>query len=97
MTATVLPEEAYGLVDPDLIHEVPMEALAQIEGLAVGMQLQTEDQQGRPVMLVVDAIGETHATLNANHALAGVTLHFAVSIDSVRAATEEELAHGHAH
>ena len=46
---------------------------------------------------MVDAIGEESATLNANHALAGETLHFDVSVEAVREATPEELEHGHAH
>jgi FKBP-type peptidyl-prolyl cis-trans isomerase SlyD len=32
-----------------------------------------------------------------NHPLAGETLHFEVNVISVRAATANELAHGHAH
>jgi FKBP-type peptidyl-prolyl cis-trans isomerase SlyD len=36
-------------------------------------------------------------TLDANHPLAGVDLAFEVEITAVRAATPEELAHGHAH
>ena len=40
---------------------------------------------------VVEAVGDETATLNANHALAGVVLHFDVEIADVREATEEEL------
>ncbi|PGH38409.1 MAG: peptidylprolyl isomerase, partial [Candidatus Nephrothrix sp. EaCA] len=36
-------------------------------------------------------------TLDANHPLAGVELNFDVEITDVRAATKEELAHGHVH
>jgi len=32
-----------------------------------------------------------------NHPLAGENLHFEVTIAGLREATEEELAHGHAH
>ena len=95
--AVIAPEDAYGLVDPDLIQEVPLDALAGIEGLSVGMQLQSQSPDGRVQQLVVDALGETTATLNANHALAGKTLTFAVSVESIRDATEEELSHGHVH
>jgi FKBP-type peptidyl-prolyl cis-trans isomerase SlyD len=35
--------------------------------------------------------------IDANHPLAGQTLHFAVEVLGVRAATAEELAHGHVH
>ena len=61
------------------------------------MQLQSQTQDGRVQVLVVDAISEESATLNANHALAGEVLHFAVSVEAIREATEEELQHGHAH
>jgi FKBP-type peptidyl-prolyl cis-trans isomerase SlyD len=36
-------------------------------------------------------------TLDGNHPLAGKNLHFEVEIATVRAATGEELAHGHVH
>ena len=93
----IQPEEAYGQPNPELVQDVPLDALAQIENLQVGMQLQSRTQDGRVQMLVVEAIGEEHATLNANHALAGQVLHFDVTVEGVREATEEELAHGHAH
>jgi len=36
-------------------------------------------------------------TVDANHPLAGETLHFSVSIEDVRDAEAEELSHGHVH
>lgn len=95
--ATIQPEDAYGEVNPGLIQEVPLDALSGIDNLAVGMQLQSQSPDGRTQILVVEAVGDETATLNANHALAGTVLHFDVEVTGVRAATEEELAHGHAH
>jgi FKBP-type peptidyl-prolyl cis-trans isomerase SlyD len=95
--ATIQPEDAYGDVNPELIQDVPLDALSGIDNLTVGMQLQSQAPDGRTQILVVDAIGEDSATLNANHALAGEVLHFDVEVAEVREATEEELAHGHAH
>ena len=40
---------------------------------------------------------EDKITVDANHPLAGETLHFSVSIEDVRDALEEEVSHGHAH
>ncbi|MEM9622442.1 MAG: peptidylprolyl isomerase [Pseudomonadota bacterium] len=85
-------EDGYGQPIPELIHDVSLEALAGIANLEVGMQLQSKDDQDQVVTLRVDAISDTHATLNANHPMAGQTLHFTVTVDSVRAATAEELA-----
>jgi FKBP-type peptidyl-prolyl cis-trans isomerase SlyD len=93
----VPPEEAYGPVNPQLIQDVPLEVLDGIENLEVGMALQSKAPDGRVQNLRVDAIGGETATLNANHPLAGEVLHFAVSVESVREATAEEIEHGHAH
>ncbi len=95
--ATIQPEDAYGEVNPALIQEVPLDVLSGIDNLTVGMQLQSQSPDGRTQVLVVDAIGDESATLNANHALAGEVLHFDVEVAGVREATEEELAHGHTH
>jgi FKBP-type peptidyl-prolyl cis-trans isomerase SlyD len=97
ITVVVQPEDGYGEVMSQLIQEVPLAALSGIEGLEVGMQLQSRSPDGRVQNLVVDAIGSESATLNANHPLAGQVLHFDVRIESVRAATPEEIAHGHVH
>jgi FKBP-type peptidyl-prolyl cis-trans isomerase SlyD len=93
----VQPEDGYGLVDERLIQEIPLDALAGIDGLEVGMHLQSRSPDGRIQNLVVDAIGDATATLNANHPLAGEVLHFDVRVENVREATAEEVAHGHVH
>lgn len=95
--ATIAARDAYGEVNPALIQEVPLDMLAGIDNLRVGMQLQSQGPDGRVQQLTVDSIGETSATLNANHMLAGKVLHFEVEVTDVRAATAEELDHGHAH
>lgn len=94
---TVQPEDAYGDVNPQLVQDVPLEVLDGIENLHVGMALQSRTPDGQVQNLRVDAISDDSATLNANHPLAGEVLHFDVSVESVREATEEELEHGHAH
>ncbi|HEY5680813.1 MAG TPA: peptidylprolyl isomerase [Pseudomonadales bacterium] len=93
----VPPEEGYGVPNPALVQEVPLEVLAQIENLEVGTQLQSQSPDGSAQIFVVEAVSDETATLNANHALAGRTLHFDVSIVDVRTATQEEIEHGHPH
>jgi len=60
------------------------------------MQFQTQMGQGVQIVTVKDVDDET-VTIDANHALAGETLHFEVTIKDVREASEEELDHGHVH
>ena len=96
-SATIQPEDAYGLPDPQLVQKVPADALAHIDNLQQGMQLQSQQPDGRVQVVAVESITETEVTLNANHALAGQVLQFAVQVEDVRAATAEELEHGHAH
>ena len=74
-----------------------MEALKGIEDLQVGMELQSQDEQGNQFIVRVEEIKEETVLINANHPLAGETLHFNVSIENVREASEDELKHGHVH
>jgi FKBP-type peptidyl-prolyl cis-trans isomerase SlyD len=48
-------------------------------------------------VVTVTAVSLESVTLDANHPLAGQKLIFDVEIDTIRAATNEEIAHGHAH
>jgi FKBP-type peptidyl-prolyl cis-trans isomerase SlyD len=97
LQVTVQPEEGYGPVDPNLIAEVPLDALSHIENLAVGMQLQGRSENGQVQNLLIESIDDQSATLNGNHMLAGKVLNFDVTVEGVREATAEELEHGHAH
>tara|TARA_B100001079_G_scaffold269598_1_gene282143 strand:- start:18 stop:500 length:483 start_codon:yes stop_codon:yes gene_type:complete len=94
---SVKPEDAYGVHRPEAIQEIPMEALKGIEDLQVGMELQSQDEQGNQFIVRVEEIKEETVLINANHPLAGETLHFNVSIENVREASEDELKHGHVH
>lgn len=94
---TIQPEDGYGLVDEQLIDTVDRSKLGDIEGIQVGMQLESTDPDGNVVLVIVQELSETTVTLNANAPLAGHVLNFDVSIDSVREARQEEIDHGHPH
>jgi FKBP-type peptidyl-prolyl cis-trans isomerase SlyD len=64
--------------------------------LEVGSRVYADGPNG-PITLTVVKLTETGAVLDANHPLAGKTLHFDVEITTVRSATQEELEHGHVH
>lgn len=87
---------AYGARDPGQVQSVGRAQLPVEGTLKVGDQFQAGTDRLAPVVTVV-AIEGDHITLDANHPLAGVDLTFDVEIVAARAATAEELNHGHAH
>ena len=88
--------EGYGPRDPAQVQRV-RRALLPIEGeLKVGDTFQAGEDRFAPVVTVAAVEGD-EVLLDANHPLAGLDLTFEVEIVSARAATPEELRHGHAH
>ena len=97
MDVSIKPEEGYGFKKDNAIHEIPRSALQGIDEVVVGMQLQSQDQDGNLVVVRVISQDKEKITVDANHPLAGETLHFSVSIEDIRDAEAEELSHGHVH
>ena len=96
LTATVPPEEGYGHRNDSAVQRVPVKHLATkgpySPGQTVVVNTNDGGRQGRVVK-----VGHFNVDLDLNHPLAGRTLTFDIEIVEVRAATEQELAHGHAH
>ena len=97
LEVSIKPEEGYGVRMKDAIQEIPSSALKGVDEVKVGMQLQSQDQDGNAFLVNVIKIEDDKITVDANHPLAGQTLHFSVSIESIRKAEAEELSHGHVH
>lgn len=91
----VPPEEGYGERDEERVQKVPRDQIA-IPDLKEGMMLQAQTPQGAIPLKVVE-LTDSEVTVDANHQLAGQTLHFAVEVVGVRPAEPEELDHGHVH
>ena len=64
--------------------------------LEIGARVSADGPNG-PITFTIVTLTETGAVLDANHPLAGKTLHFDVEITEVRTATKEEIEHGHVH
>ncbi len=95
-TATLPPEKAYGERDPQRQQRVPIKHLIFKGKLRAGQVVQLNTSEGARAVSVIKA-GRHSADIDTNHPLAGKTLSFDVEIVEVRAATTEELSHGHAH
>lgn len=92
----IKPADAYGERNDEMIHSVERAALPKDEKLELGMKLEARSEQGVQIVTVVGFEGD-EVLLDGNHPLAGVTLHFEVKVVDTRAATPEEIAHGHVH
>lgn len=101
LSVDIPPERAYGTRDADLDLAVPLDAFPEDvrQGLRAGMQFQAEHpkRQGEMVVFTIHGRRGDDVLVSGNHPLADKALRFEVTVDSVRAATADEISHGHAH
>jgi FKBP-type peptidyl-prolyl cis-trans isomerase SlyD len=89
------PADAFGQRDEQLVQTIPKTQFPP--GVKVGGQLEGLGQDGRTHIFTVTKIKGDKVLLDGNHPMAGKTLRFSVKVIEVRAASEEEIAHGHVH
>ncbi|HEY1009678.1 MAG: FKBP-type peptidyl-prolyl cis-trans isomerase [Daejeonella sp.] len=93
----LVAEDAYGAKDENAITELPLDMFGEMEKPAIGSILPLQDNEGNQFRAKVTGVSDAAITVDLNHPMAGQDLHFIGKIISVREATTEELAHGHAH
>lgn len=96
-TFTITPEEGYGEKAEDAIAHLPVGMFEQSGMPPVGAILPLQDPEGNHVNAVVVEVTPEAVIVDLNHPMAGKTLNFDIEVVASRPATEEELAHGHAH
>ncbi|CEA01802.1 peptidyl-prolyl cis-trans isomerase SlyD [Pseudomonas saudimassiliensis] len=89
-------DQAYGPRRDNATQKVQVKHLQGAKKWKPGMLAVIQTEQG-PRQVTVVKVGLSQAEVDANHPLAGRDLTFDVEILSVREATADELAHGHAH
>ena len=90
------PDEAFGDYDAELVRIESRDKFP--EQLEVGMRFEGEGaQSGETRVFTVTDIADGKVVVDGNHPLAGKALRFSCRVAAVRAATAEELAHGHVH
>ena len=95
---TMEPDDAFGEYEHDLVRAEPRNLFPA--EVAIGMQFEGgaegADDDDYALYTVVD-VTDSEVTVDGNHPLAGKTLNFTGIVTGVRAATAEELEHGHTH
>ena len=76
----LMPEEAYGIPDPNNIIKLEISQLPGSEELNVDDQVYLTNQYGQPIPVKVIAKDETNITFDANHEMAGKELNFKIEL-----------------
>ncbi len=97
MSLTLEPDDAFGEYDADLLRVEPRERFP--ETLEIGMRFEgvPGDREDEALIYTVTDITRDAVVVDGNHPLAGERLWFRCSVKNVRAATADELSHGHPH
>ena len=80
----LMPEEAYGMPDPNAIMTFEIEQLQGSEDLTVGQQVYLSNAMGQPFPVKVVEKDEKTITLDANHEMAGKELNFRIELVEVK-------------
>ena len=80
----LMPEEAYGMPDPNAIFTVEIAQLPGAEELEAGQRVFLTNQFGQPFPVNVTAKDETTITFDANHEMAGKELNFRIELVEVK-------------
>ncbi|GHA58823.1 FKBP-type peptidyl-prolyl cis-trans isomerase [Pontibacter akesuensis] len=95
-------EEGYGDLDENALVDLPKQAF-EVEGaipqdmLEIGNFIPMTDSEGNQLQGRVVEVTDDTVKMDFNHPLAGKDLYFKGKVESVRDATQEEIAHGHVH
>lgn len=80
----LMPEEAYGMPDPNAVFTVEIAQLPGSEELEAGQQVYLSNQYGQPFPVKVVTKDETMITFDANHEMAGKELNFRIELVEVK-------------
>ncbi len=94
---TLEPVDAFGEYDAELLRVEPRERFPEV--VEVGMRFEGvpgDDEEEALIYTITDVTPES-VVVDGNHPLAGERLWFKATVSAVRAATRDELTHGHVH
>lgn len=93
--AVISPEEGYGEYVQPGPQPLPRASFPEGIELEIGMSFPVEADSGERFPVWITQIDDEQVFVDANHPLAGKTLHFSVEVTAIRDATAEEIEQGH--
>ena len=93
----IAPEKGYGEHDPENYVDIPRDQFPENIPLENGVELEVREENRQLLQARIENVTDETVRLDFNHPLAGKELHFSVEVVDLRAATDEELSHGHVH
>ena len=98
ISVSIPPAEGYGeRTGPGPQQVKKKEFGKDADKLREGMPIRAQGSDGTDVTLWITKIEGSWVHVDTNHPLAGKTLNFDVEVMEIRAASAEEIAHGHVH
>jgi len=94
VTVRLLPDDAFGKRDIELLLQVPLDSFPEGEDIKVGGRVTGQSEDGEAVNFSVVDIKEGIVHLDGNHPLAGQTLVFEIEVQEIRDASDDEIARG---
>lgn len=85
------PSEGFGEHDEELVDEIDRNEFPDPKKIEEGDEFVAETSSGEPVVMRVVEVRKDSVVVDANHPLAGVTLHYWVKVTEVREASKEEI------
>ena len=79
----LMPEEAYGMANPDAVFSVQISELPGSEELEAGQQVYLQNAMGQPFPVKVVSKENGVITFDANHEMAGKELNFKIELVEV--------------
>jgi FKBP-type peptidyl-prolyl cis-trans isomerase SlyD len=97
MSVTLEPDDAFGEYDAELLRVEPRDRFPQEVEIGMRFEGVPGDREDEALIYTVTDVTPDSVGVDGNHPLAGERLWFRCAVKEVRAATPDEISHGHPH
>lgn len=79
-SVSLMPKDAYGDVNPEMVKEIPRDKLPKDKELKEGMMLALALPDGNQIPAKIAEVGDSLVKIDLNHPLAGKNLNFKIKV-----------------